>query len=102
MKAIMITVALTLALAMGIAIAEAGPWQWNGNNKNTYGWQLMTAEERSEHQAKLRGFTDFPSCKAYVDEHHTQMQERAKAKGITTPMIKRNPCEVMKAKGMFK
>lgn len=102
MKTIITAVALTLALAMTFSVAEARPYRWQGSQQNTYGWQLMTAEERIEHQTKLRSFTGYAACKEYVDEHHKQMEERAKAKGITTPMVKRNPCDVMKARGVLK
>ena len=102
MKTLVTTVALTLALALSFAAAEARPWRWQGSQQNTYGWQLMTQQERTEHQAKLRGFTEYAACKEYVDEHHKQMEERAKEKGITTPMIKRNPCDVLKARGVLK
>jgi len=102
MKTIVTVVAVTLALAMTFAVAEARPWRWQGSQQNTYGWQLMTAEERTEHQAKLRSFTEYSACKEYVDAHHTKMEERAKEKGITTPMVKRNPCDVMKSRGILK
>jgi len=102
MKTIVITIALTLAIAMGFAVAEARPWRWQGTQQNTYGWQLMTPQERTEHQTKLRSFTDYDACKEYVYGHHAKMEERAKEKGITAPMVKRNPCDVMKAKGIVK
>lgn len=70
MKTIVTALALTLALAMTFAAAESRPWRWQGSQQNTYGWQLMTAEERTEHQTKLRGFTEYAACKEYVDEHH--------------------------------
>lgn len=102
MKTIVTTVALTLALAMTFAVAEARPWRWQGSQQNTYGWQLMTADERTEHQVKLRGFTEYAACKEYVDDHHSKMEQRAKEKGITTPFVKRNPCDVLKARGIVK
>lgn len=102
MKAIVTTVAVTLALAMTIAAAEAQAWRWHGNQQNTYGWQLMTPQERADHQAKLRSFTDYAACKEYVDGHHAKMEERAKEKGMTPPVVRRNPCDVMKARGTLK
>jgi len=102
MKTIVTTVALTLAIAMSFAVAEARPWRWQGTQQNTYGWQLMTPQERTEHQTKLRSFTEYNACQEYVNEHHKQMEERAKEKGITTPIMKRNPCDVMKARGVLK
>jgi hypothetical protein len=102
MKPMITTVALTLALVMSFAVAEARPYRWQGNQQNTYGWQLMTPEERTEHQTKLRGFSEYAACKEYVDEHHKKMEERAKEKGITAPLVKRNPCDVLKARGVLK
>jgi len=49
---------------------------------NTRGWQLMSEAERIEHQAKIRGFTDYASCRAYREEHHRLMAERAAAQGL--------------------
>lgn len=102
MKTFITTAILALALAMSFAAAEARPYRWAGNQQNTYGWQLMTPDERAEHQAKLRSFTEYTACKEYVDEHHKKMEERAKEKGITVPLVKRNPCDVMKARGVLK
>lgn len=102
MKRIFIAIFATFVFAILVSISYASPWRWQGNQRNTYGWQLMTPEERTEHQTKLRGFTDYNACKEYVDEHHKKMEERAKEKGITPPIMKRNPCDTMKAKGMLK
>ncbi len=91
--------ATVIALA---ATAMAGPGRWNCNNRNTAGWQLMTAEERVEHQKKMRGFTSYSSCQGYVADHHRMMEERAKEKGLAKPMMRHNPCDTMKAKGWVK
>lgn len=102
MKKLVTAAAMTLALAITFAVAEAQPYRWRGNQQNTYGWQLMTQQERADHQAKLRSFTEYSACKEYVDGHHKKMEERAKEKGITTPMVKGNPCDVMKSRGILK
>jgi hypothetical protein len=47
---------------------------------NTWGWQLMTPAERTEHQAKMRSFTTYDECKVYQEERHKQMVARAKEK----------------------
>ncbi|MDP3426430.1 MAG: hypothetical protein Q8S17_03515 [Humidesulfovibrio sp.] len=62
----------------------------------------MTAQERVEHQTRLRSFTDSASCEAYVAEHHQVMEEKAKAKGITLPVRRQDPCAMMKARGFLK
>ncbi len=102
MKIIKTTLIATFVAVLLASTAMAKPWCWTGNQRNTYGWQLMTPQERTEHQIKLRGFTEYNACKEYVDEHHKQMEERAKEKGIATPLVKRNPCDLMKARGILK
>ena len=102
MKRIVTTIALTLAISLSVSSAFARPWRWDANQKNTAGWQLMTPEERTEHRIKMRSFTEYNACKEYVDEHHKKMEERAKEKGVAAPVMKRNDCDVMKAKGILK
>lgn len=102
MKGIITTIALTLAISLTASSSFARPWRWTGNQKNTAGWQLMTPEERTEHQTKLRAFTEYAACKEYVDEHHKQMEERAREKGVAVPVMLQNPCDTMKAKGILK
>lgn len=50
-----------------------------------YGSQLMTMRERNEYQAKMRSMKTEEEREAYRLEHHKQMQERAREKGITLP-----------------
>ena len=102
MKRIITTIALTLAISLTVTSAFARPWRWSGNQRNTAGWQLMTPEERTEHQAKLRSFTEYAACKEYVDDHHKKMEERAKEKGVAVPVMRNNPCDTIKAKGLLK
>jgi len=102
MKRTITIISLTLALALTVSSAFAGPGRWSANKGNTPGWQLMTPEERTEHQAKMRSFTEYNACKEYVDEHHKKMAERAKEKGVTVPVMRRNPCDMMKARGFLK
>lgn len=108
MKRILSITALTLVVALGSTAAFArgggggGGGRFSSNQQNTYGWQLMTTQERSEHQTKLRSFTDYASCEAYVTEHHQAMEEKAKAKGVTLPVRRQDPCAMMKARGFLK
>jgi len=84
----------------GLALAR-GPWA--ASQANTWGWQLMTPAERTEHQTKMRSFKTYDECKAYQEEHHKQMEERAKEKGVTLPpMGSRYGCDNMKARGFLK
>lgn len=50
-----------------------------------YGYQLMTPEERSEYQAKMRGAKTPEERQKICEDHHAQMQTRAKDKGLTLP-----------------
>jgi hypothetical protein len=43
----------------------------------------MTPEERIEHQARVRGFTDSESCEVYRTQHHAMMAERAQQRGVS-------------------
>ena len=102
MKTIMTIVITILISAFFASAAIAQGWRWQGNQKNTAGWQLMTPAERTEHQTKLRNFTEYAACKEYVAEHHKQMEERAKEKGLAVPVMHQNPCDTMKTKGALK
>jgi hypothetical protein len=66
------------------------------------GAQLLTPEERAQHREKMHSFTTVEQCNAYFAEHQKLIAERAKEKGLAAPTGPRgNPCERMKARGMF-
>jgi hypothetical protein len=50
-----------------------------------YGSQLMTPTERSEYSAKMRNLKTEQERNEYRYEHHRQMQDRARARGVTLP-----------------
>jgi len=95
-----ITIACAVSLVVSSAFAHQ--WCWTCNQCNTYGWQLMTPEERKEHQVKLTGFTEYSNCKEYLDTQHKEMEKRARGKGIQLPAMEQNPCDEMKGKGLLK
>lgn len=73
-----------IALLFAVAPAHAtGPWR--ADPSNTRGWQLMTPQERIEHQARVRSFTDYDACEAYRERHHDLMTERARQRGLSLP-----------------
>jgi hypothetical protein len=78
-----------------LAIAK-GPW--HASETNTRGWQLMTPEERIEHQSRIRGFTSLAECRAYQLWHHQRMEERAKQRGKALPTRRRDICEHLSPK----
>lgn len=50
-----------------------------------YGYQLMTQEERTQYRQRMRNATTAQERERIRMEHHKQMQERAKQRGITLP-----------------
>lgn len=84
----------------GLALARGS---WAANKGNTASWQLMTPAERTAHQNKMRSFKTYADCTTYQEEHHKQMEARAKEKGVTLPaMGARYGCDNMKARGYLK
>ncbi len=71
---------MLLLCAVPVAHA-AGPWR--ASEGNTSGWAYMTPQERLEHQATVRAFTDYEACRAYQIKHHETMEARARASGQT-------------------
>jgi hypothetical protein len=69
---------------------------------NTPGWTLMTAQERTAHQNRMREVKTYEECKQVQAEHHTAMELRAKDKGVTLRAAGQNACDNMKARGFIK
>ena len=84
----------SLLLAAALAAEARGPWR--ASEDNTRGWQFMTPEERVEHQARVRGFKTLDECRAYKQEHHRLMEQRAKDKGSAMPSGGRDICAHLK------
>ncbi|MFM8901481.1 MAG: hypothetical protein ACKOF9_16275 [Burkholderiales bacterium] len=74
------------ASAPGGRMGGGGPMRgWHMNKSNTPGWSMMNRSERAEHRNKMMGMKNYEECRAYIDQHHATMMERAKAKGLTPP-----------------
>ncbi|WP_415914818.1 hypothetical protein [Rhodopseudomonas palustris] len=85
-----------LALLGGVVgAAAAGPWR--AGEGNTRGWQLMSPQERIEHQARVRGFTDYETCQAYRSRHHDLMVQRAQQRGLVLPGSHWDFCDRLKS-----
>jgi hypothetical protein len=100
-----VTVAMFLSTAVFASAAFAapgGPGRFAFDKSNVPGWTLMTPDERTEHQNKMHSFKTYDECKAYQQEHHALMQQRAKEKGVTLPTPRANACDRMKARGFLK
>ncbi len=65
--------------------------------QQVYGWQLMTPEERLEYRNRMRAARTEQEREAIRAEHHEQMMERAKERGVTLP---EQPVPWGKGKGM--
>jgi hypothetical protein len=66
-------------------------------SRDTSGWSMMDKKERGEHRQKMRAMKSYDECRAYADEHHQKMMDRAKEKGRTplaTP--RRDACAWLK------
>lgn len=50
-----------------------------------YGSQLMTAEERNAYRARMKLANTQADRERIRQEHHDQMQQRAKERGVTLP-----------------
>jgi len=73
-----------------------------GMQNNARGSALMTPEERTAHQVKMRAVKTFDECTQVQGEQRKLMETRAKDKGITLPTPRRNACENLKTRGLIK
>lgn len=77
--------------------ALAGPWR--AAEHNVYGWQLMSADERIEHQRRLRGFDSYLACRAYLVTHHAEMEARARRAGVVLTPRAQSACDQLRNRG---
>lgn len=68
-----------IIITLGTGFAEVGGF-WASNQGNALGWQLMTQEERLEHQTKMHSFKTDDECKTYPAKHHERSKARTKKK----------------------
>lgn len=83
-------IAVGLLIWAAAAAQARGPWR--ADEANTQGWQLMTPQERIEHQALVRGFTSYEPCHAYQLSHHRLMEARARQMNLVLPPERRDFC----------
>jgi len=76
--------ASSLLLAFNPGFAADPPVQKQAQEQ-VYGSQLMTAQERTEYQAKMRAAPTPEAREQIRAQHHKEMQVRAKEKGVTLP-----------------
>jgi len=76
---------LYLPVAATLWFALATPFSVASAQDTVYGYELMTQQEREQHQQKMRSFETEQEREAYRQEHHKLMQERAREQGKTLP-----------------
>jgi len=81
---------MTLLCLASASVEARGPWR--ASEDNTAGWQLMSPQERIEHQRRIRQFDRYEACHAYQLEHHAQLVERARDRGLALPEVGRDAC----------
>lgn len=83
-----IFIALLMSLAPA-AVSAADQNTYQLQERDRYGWQLMTPQERAEHRNKMRNMKTEQEREAYRLQHHAEMQKRAKERGVTLPDMPR-------------
>lgn len=71
------------------------------NQNVARGWQLMTPEERTAQQIKMRAVKTYDECKLVQTEHRSTMEARAKEKGLSLFTGRGNACDNLKARGLI-
>jgi hypothetical protein len=83
-------------MGMGGGTGGGGMYRCAGVD-NTYGWAMMTPQEREAHQKRMFDLKSHGECKAYMDQHHQQMADRARQRGSAMPgQPPRDMCEGLK------
>ena len=71
------------------------------NQNVARGWQLVTPEERTAQQIKMRAVKTYDECTAVQAEHRLTIEARAKEKGVNVLSPRGNPCDNLKARGLI-
>ncbi|HKJ83750.1 MAG TPA: hypothetical protein VJ961_07030 [Mariprofundaceae bacterium] len=69
-------IAFTTAFMAGAVTAQA--------EEKAYGWQLMSPQEKMEYRERMRS-VNAQQRADFRKQHHEQMQERARQRGVTLP-----------------
>jgi len=92
----------------GAGVPGAGPGQGMGMMRGGYGrgggqgMALLTPEERTKYRDAMHEVKTIEECNAVIGERQQLIVKRAQEKGVAAPIGPRgNPCERMKAHGMF-
>lgn len=86
MNSIKLAIGLSMALLSGAALAETPANQGAGNDgEQIYGSQMMTQQERLEYRNRMREAKTEEERERIRAEHHEQMRDRARERGLTLP-----------------
>ncbi|NRO99476.1 hypothetical protein GWC77_26730 [Paraburkholderia sp. NMBU_R16] len=81
---------VALVMADGSANAQStqsGRGTASGARGMMYGSQLMTPAERNEYRKRMLAAKSDAERQKIRDQHHAEMQKRAKARGVTLPEV---------------
>ena len=76
---------ITLLLASGISWSADQVQEQVESQKQVFGRELMTNEERMEHRNNMRSAKTAEERERIQNEHHERMKIRAKERGVTLP-----------------
>lgn len=81
--------------AQAASAARPGPRAGMGpgiGHRFTPGWTMMSRAERDAHRQQMLNAKSVEECRQIRDEHHKQMTERAKARGVAMPGPRHDAC----------
>jgi hypothetical protein len=94
--------ALAFALGSGLWIGDAGAaGPWRADAHNIAGWNLMTPDERLEHQRRLRSTHTLRECRLYDADHRRHVEERARRRNAVVAPRSGSACDQLQAVGWF-
>jgi hypothetical protein len=80
--------AMGVLMALGSALAQGqgqSPARQQIRDRDIYGYQMMTSQERNEYRNRMRTATTAEERERIRAEHHAQMLARAKERGVKLP-----------------
>lgn len=85
-KPLLSAIAVSLLLTSG-GLSVPAAYAQTQQQETIYGSQLMTQKERRDYRLKIRQAKTVQEREQIRAEHHKQMQERAKERGVTLPDV---------------
>ena len=85
LSALLSAVSLTSSYALAANPEPAKEKTQVQTQEQVYGSQLMTPEEQTAYRAKMRATKTTEEREQLRKEHHEQMKQRAKERGVTLP-----------------